>query len=37
MLPKFEKRLPMFLTVAQMEDLLKAPLKVLASAARGKS
>jgi integrase/recombinase XerC len=30
-LPKLEKRLPRFLTMAQLEDLLKAPLRAVAS------
>lgn len=31
-LPKLEKRLPRFLTMAQLEDLLKAPLRAVAPA-----
>jgi integrase/recombinase XerC len=35
-LPKVAARLPKFLTVQQVDDLLKAPLKLLASAEEGK-
>ncbi len=36
MLPKLEKRLPRFLTVQQMNDLLEAPLKPASAPAAGK-
>ena len=36
LLPKLEKRLPRFLTIAQMEALLEAPLKSAAPAKSGK-
>jgi integrase/recombinase XerC len=35
-LPKLEKRLPKFLTAQQMEDLLKAPLKLLPTSENAK-
>jgi site-specific recombinase XerD len=35
-LPKSPRRLPKFLTLAQMQDLLRAPLKALESSAQGR-